>query len=298
MPSRIDVVPRQEYRDNEMTNTIIITVTLLGLALITLVWMAVRLKMRVQSEHRLREEAEASKQQIIVEQNRNRQLKQEMTNNIAHELKTPVSSIRGYLEILLADKPVSDEQRHFFIERCYSQTLRLSNLINDVSLINKLEEANDLFVKEPVDIKATAMEAISELMLKSEQHGIAIHDNLPDGMVVNGNTMLLYSIFRNLIENAIEYAGDGSTVCIQCYKPEDETHYFIHLYDTGKGVGNEYLPRLFDRFLRIDEGRSRKSGGTGLGLSIVKHAVLFHEGDIYVKNRVEGGLEFFFSIKK
>jgi signal transduction histidine kinase len=110
--------------------------------------------------------------------------------------------------------------------------------------------------------------------------------------------MLLYSIFRNLIENAIEYAGDGSTVCIQCYKPEDETHYFIHLYDTGKGVGNEYLPRLFDRFLRIDEGRSRKSGGTGLGLSIVKHAVLFHEGDIYVKNRVEGGLEFFFSIKK
>ena len=154
MPSRIDAVPRQKSRDNEMTNTIIITVTLLGLALITLVWMAVRLKMRVQSEHRLREEAEASKQQIIVEQNRNRQLKQEMTNNIAHELKTPVSSIRGYLEILLADKPVSDEQRHFFIERCYSQTLRLSNLINDVSLINKLEEANDLFVKEPVDIKA------------------------------------------------------------------------------------------------------------------------------------------------
>ena len=281
-----------------MTNSIIITVSLLGVALVTLVWMAVRLKIRVQNEHRLREEAENSKQQIIVEQNRNRQLKQEMTNNIAHELKTPVSSIRGYLEILLADKPVSDEQRHFFIERCYSQTLRLSNLINDVSLINKLEEANDLFVKEAVDIKASAEEAISELSLKSEQHGISIQDNLPEGMVVNGNGMLLYSIFRNLTENAIEYAGDGSTVGIQCYKPEDESHYFIHFYDTGKGVSNEYLPRLFDRFLRIEEGRSRKSGGTGLGLSIVKHAVLFHEGDIYVKNRDEGGLEFFFSIKK
>ena len=241
---------------------------------------------------------EESKRRIIEEQERNRQLKQEMTNNIAHELKTPVSSIRGYLEILLADKPVSDEQRQFFIERCYSQTLRLSNLINDVSLINKLEEANDLFAKEAVDIKASAEEAISELSLKSEQHGIAIIDNLPEGMVVNGNSMLLYSIFRNLIENAIEYAGDGCTVGIQCYKPADESHYFIQLYDTGKGVSNEYLPRLFERFLRIEEGRSRKSGGTGLGLSIVKHAVLFHEGDIYAKNRDEGGLEFFFSIKK
>ena len=281
-----------------MTTAIIITVSLLVIALVTLVWMAVRLKKRVHNEHRLREEAEASKQQIIVEQNRNRQLKQEMTNNIAHELKTPVSSIRGYLEILLADKPVSDEQRQFFIERCYSQTLRLSNLINDVSLINKLEEANDLFAKEAVDIKASAEEAISELSLKSEQHGITIIDNLPEGMVVNGNSMLLYSIFRNLIENAIEYAGDGCTVGIQCYKPADDSHYFIQLYDTGKGVSNEYLPRLFERFLRIEEGRSRKSGGTGLGLSIVKHAVLFHEGDIYAKNRDEGGLEFFFSIKK
>jgi two-component system OmpR family sensor kinase/two-component system phosphate regulon sensor histidine kinase PhoR len=167
-----------------------------------------------------------------------------------------------------------------------------------VSLINKLEEANDLFAKEAVDIKASAEEAISELSLKSEQHGIAIIDNLPEGMVVNGNSMLLYSIFRNLIENAIEYAGDGCTVGIQCYKPADESHYFIQLYDTGKGVSNEYLPRLFERFLRIEEGRSRKSGGTGLGLSIVKHAVLFHEGDIYAKNRDEGGLEFFFSIKK
>ena len=281
-----------------MTNTIIITVSLLGVALVTLVWMAVRLKMRVQNEHRLREEAEQSKQQIIVEQNRNRQLKQEMTNNIAHELKTPVSSIRGYLEILMADKPVSDEQRQFFIERCYSQTLRLSNLINDVSLINKLEEANDLFAKEPVDIKAAVAEAMGELSFKLEQHGITIEDNLPEGMTVNGNSMLLYSIFRNLIENAIEHAGDGCKVGIQCYKPTDENHYFIHFYDTGKGVDNEYLPRLFERFLRIEEGRSRKSGGTGLGLSIVKHAVLFHEGDIYVKNRDEGGLEFFFSIKK
>jgi len=275
-----------------------ITIVLLILALVSLVWMAVRLKVRVRNERQLREEAEVQKQQIIVEQKRNRQLKQEMTNNIAHELKTPVSSIRGYLEILLGERPVSEEQRRYFMERCYSQTLRLSDLINDVSLINKLEEGNDLFVREQVDLRAQAEEAARELSLKAEEHQTLVENLLPRGMVVNGNGLLIYSIFRNLIENAIEYAGDGCTVTIQCYKPYDGEHYYIHLYDTGKGVKNEYLPRLFDRFLRIEEGRSRKNGGTGLGLSIVKHAVQFHGGDIYVKNRNEGGLEFFFSIKQ
>ena len=281
-----------------MSTGLLITVSLLGIALVMLVWFAFRLHKQVRSEQMLRAEAEKSKQQIIVEQTRNRQLKQEMTSNIAHELKTPVSSIRGYLEILLGDKPVDEEQRHYFLERCYSQTLRLSNLINDVSLINKLEEAQDLFTKESVDVRILAEEAMVELAQSAEEHHITILDELPSNIVVTGNSMLIYSIFRNLIENAIVHAGDGVTVGMDCYQSEDEGLYYIHLYDTGRGVDNEYLPRLFDRFLRIDEGRSRKSGGTGLGLSIVKHAVMFHGGDIYAKNRDGGGLEFFFSLKK
>ena len=281
-----------------MSTGSIITVLLLVVTLVLVVWFAHRLHRQVRNEQLLRAEAEKSKQQIIVEQERNRQLKQEMTSNIAHELKTPVSSIRGYLEILLGDKPVDDEQRHYFLERCYSQTLRLSDLINDVSLINKLEESHELFTQEPVNVRTLAEEAIVELAQSAEQHQIAIHDELPADMVLTGNSMLIYSIFRNLIENAIVHAGDNVTVGIRCYQPDDEGHYYIHLYDTGRGVANEYLPRLFDRFLRIDEGRSRKNGGTGLGLSIVKHAVLFHGGDIYAKNREGGGLEFFFSLKK
>ena len=281
-----------------MSTGFIITVSLLGVAIVMLVWFAFRLHKQVRNEQMLRAEAEESKQQIIVEQTRNRQLKQEMTSNIAHELKTPVSSIRGYLEILLGDKPVDEEQKHYFLERCYRQTLRLSDLINDVSLINKLEESQDLFTKEPVNVRALAEEAMVELAQSAEEHKITILDELPRGIVVTGNSMLIYSIFRNLIENAIVHAGDGVTVGMGCYQPDDEGRYYLHLYDTGRGVGNEYLPRLFDRFLRIDEGRSRKSGGTGLGLSIVKHAVMFHGGDIYAKNREGGGLEFFFSLKK
>lgn len=240
---------------------------------------------------------EESKRRIIEEQERNRQLKQEMTNNIAHELKTPVSSIRGYLEILLGNKPVDDEKRAFFLERCYSQTLRLSDLINDVSLINKIEESSALYPTESVNIRAIADEAVLELDSLCKDNGISVNNYLPETMNIMGNHSLVYSIFRNLLENVIMYAGDNVSVTIECYRKDDD-RFYIHFFDTGKGVDNKYIPKLFDRFLRIDEGRSRRNGGTGLGLSIVKHAVLFHGGDIYVRNRNEGGLEFFFSLKK
>ena len=165
-----------------MTPWTLVTVTLLGVALAAAVWLAIGLKRQVSRKELLRKEAEESKQQFMEEQARNRQLKQEMTNNIAHELKTPVSSIRGYLEILLGDKPVDDAQRQYFLERCYSQTLRLSDLINDVALINKLEEANDLFARETVDVRSCVEEAITELSFSAEQHQTVLHDDLPEGI--------------------------------------------------------------------------------------------------------------------
>lgn len=259
----------------------------------------VRLKQLADEANRLRREAEATEQ-------RNRQLKQEMTSNIAHELKTPVSSIRGYLEILLSDKPVDDDRRRYFLERCYRQTLRLSDLIQDVSIINKLEESSDLFPRTDVDARTVADEAVADLADKAAAAAITLHNNLPP-MPMQGNHELLYCIFRNLLENSVSYAGEGVDIVLETYDPPKAntqppshlaTHYFLHFYDTGKGVADEYLSRLFDRFVRIDSGRSRQNGGTGLGLSIVKHSVLFHGGEIYAKNRPEGGLEFFFSFKK
>lgn len=256
-----------------------------------------RLKQMADEANRLRLEASEA-------DCRNRQLKQEMTSNIAHELKTPVSSIRGYLEILLSDKPVDDERRRYFLDRCFRQTLRLSDLIQDVSIINKLEESADLFPRVEVDAAEVAGEAVADLADKAAAAGISVSNNLPP-MPLNGNRELLYCIFRNLVENSIAYAGEGISIVLETYK-ESPDYYFIHYYDTGKGVADEYLSRLFDRFVRIDEGRSRQNGGTGLGLSIVKHAVLFHGGEIYAKNRggvgsadnCLSGLEYFFSLKK
>lgn len=261
-----------------------------------------RLRQMADEANRLRREAEAAWQ-------RNRQLKQEMTSNIAHELKTPVSSIRGYLEILLGNRPVDDERRRHYLQRSYSQTLRLSDLIQDVSIINKLEESADLFPRTAVDAAEVAAEVINDLSDRADAHGITVNNRLP-AMPLNGNHELLYCIFRNLVENSISYAGEGAGIVLETYEPVrtasansqfsilNSQFYYIHYYDTGKGVPDEYLSRLFDRFVRIGEGRSRADGGTGLGLSIVKHAVLFHGGEIYAKNRPEGGLEYFFSLKK
>ncbi len=242
------------------------------------------------------QEVEESKCQLVAEQRRNQQLKQEMTNNIAHELKTPVSSIRGYLEILLGDKPVSDDKRRFFLDRCYQQTLRLSALINDVSLINKLEEADDLFPVESLQVASIVDEAMADLYDKAHAISISFDNNVADTICVQGNKSLLYAIFRNLVENAVAYAGEGVSVVVESYKVENGLVFF-HFFDTGRGVDSKFLPVLFDRFLRVENGRSRQSGGTGLGLSIVKHAVIFHGGTIYVKNREQGGLEFFFSLR-
>lgn len=270
-------------------------VILLILAVVIFV-LYIRLMLKNKRLQQMADEANRLRREATEAERRNRQLKQEMTSNIAHELKTPVSSIRGYLEILLSDKPVDADRRRYFLDRCFRQTLRLSDLIQDVSIINKLEESADLFPRTEVDAVEVAREAVRDLADKAAAAGITIGNNLPP-MPLKGNRELLYCIFRNLVENSIAYAGEGVDIVLEIYK-ESPDYYYIHYYDTGKGVADEYLSRLFDRFVRIDEGRSRQNGGTGLGLSIVKHSVLFHGGEIYAKNRVEGGLEYFFSLKK
>lgn len=228
---------------------------------------------------------------------KNRLLKQEMTNNIAHELKTPVSSIRGYIETLREQPNITPEKQRFFLERTYTQVVRLSDLIRDIALITKTEEAAELFEKGEINIHDTIQEVIEDLHVTLESHGIAVKNNIANSLKIEGNKTLIYAIFRNLVENSINYAGDNIQIAIDNYTEDKEFYYFSY-YDTGRGVGEEHLDRLFERFYRIGEGRSRQTGGSGLGLSIVKNAVLFHKGEISAKNRKEGGLEFLFSLKK
>ena len=232
----------------------------------------------------------------VTENENSKTMKQQITNNIAHELRTPVSSIRGYLETLISCPDVSEERRKVFIDRAYVQTLRLSDLIRDIALITKIEEAPEQLQKEKVNIRQIVDEVIEEFREVIDSKHITVENMLSSDLVVTGNATLIYSIFRNLVENSLKYAGDGVLIHIECYARSDG-HYHFTYYDTGKGIGEEHLSRIFERFYRVSEGRTRDGGGSGLGLSIVRNAVAFHGGDIRAVNRAGGGLEFVFSLK-
>ena len=230
----------------------------------------------------------------VTQAEKNRLLKQQMSHNITHELRTPVSSISGYLETLLSCPNLSEEQRTRFLQKAHAQTLRLTDLIRDVALISKTEEAPELMPVEEIDIRQVVDEAAEEFSNPLEEAGIRFCSELPE-LTIRGNYTLVHAIFRNLLENAVRYAGHGVEVHVVCYSVTSEFAYFS-FYDTGCGVEESHLPRLFERFYRVDRGRTRADGGTGLGLSIVRNAVAFHRGTISVRNRKEGGLEFLFSL--
>ena len=223
-------------------------------------------------------------------------IKRQLTNNINHELKTPVASIQVCLETLLSGINLSEEKRLELIERCYTNNERLRRLLGDVSLITRMEDGSQLIGKEPVNINNIIDEIAAELDIMPEEERFTLHTDFGEQVVVDGNTSLIGSIFRNLTENAIAYSG-GKNIYISLVENNDEWCR-ICFEDDGCGVEEKQLPRLFERFYRVDKGRSRQMGGTGLGLAIVKHAVQFHGGNINVTNRTGGGLKFEFTLKK
>ena len=223
-------------------------------------------------------------------------IKQQLTNNINHELKTPVASIQVCLETLLSGINLTDEKRQELIERCYANNERLRRLLEDVSLITRMESGSLLIGKESVTINHIIDEVKEELDILPENERLDLHIDFNEEVVVDGNLSLIGSIFRNLTENAIAYSG-GKNIYISLIDNNKES-CTIRFEDDGCGVDETQLSRLFERFYRVDKGRSRRLGGTGLGLAIVKHAVQFHGGNITVCNREEGGLRFEFSLKK
>ncbi|WP_162845492.1 sensor histidine kinase [Labilibaculum antarcticum] len=224
-------------------------------------------------------------------------IKQEMTLNIAHELKTPITAISGFLETIKDNPTMPEDKKAQFIERSCLQVNRLSNLIQDISFLTKIEEANELFSIEDVNVNEIVTDMVTDFELKLAEANMEIELIFPSDLTIKGNPELLDSIFRNLIDNSIQYAGEGCKIDIEHYFQDTNYHYFSFT-DNGIGIKEEHLPRIFERFYRADNGRSRKMGGTGLGLSIVKNAVAYHKGRIFVKKRKEKGIEFFFSLKK
>ena len=223
-------------------------------------------------------------------------MRRQLTQNIAHELKTPVASIMGYTETLLSTPDIPIETQHRFVERTNIQAQRLTSLLNDLSILNRVDYAPHVLEMHRINVSQLVADIVEDVTLPLNKKGMKLNNYLPEDIVVNGNEMLIYSIFNNLIDNAMSYAGDGAIVEILASETNDYWHFTFR--DNGMGVEEEHLPHLFERFYRVDKGRSRSMGGTGLGLAIVKNAVLQHQGSIEVKKGNEGGLQFNFSLKK
>lgn len=231
---------------------------------------------------------------IDMEKEKYKEMKHQMTNNIAHELRTPVSSIRGYLETLTTCADIPPERQKAFIQRAYIQTIRLSDLIRDIALITKIEEASDQLVREDLCIRNIVDEIFAEFREEMERKNV-VAENMLDNIHIYGNATLVYAIFRNLVENSLKYGGGNLTIHVECLGFSGGKCNLVY-YDTGKGVGEQHLSRLFERFYRVSEGRTRDDGGSGLGLSIVRNAIAFHKGDISASIRPSGGLEYHFTL--
>lgn len=226
------------------------------------------------------------------------EISRQLTQNISHELKTPVASIKGYLETILENPDMPEETRIGFLSRCLSQTERLTSLLEDLSLLNRMGDTEDidaLFPMHPIDVMDTITQLSKEKAPALQSKGMSLRTGLPSKIDLNGNESLIYSIFRNLLDNAIMYAGDGAVISLSAYREGSSWHFTFA--DNGPGVDKEHLDHLFDRFYRVDKSRSRASGGTGLGLTIVRNAVRRHGGTITASSN-DPGLRFDFTLRR
>lgn len=230
------------------------------------------------------------------EQEEKIRIKKQLTNNINHELKTPVAAIQGYLETLAANPGLDAASRTAFLEKCRAQAERLGRLLSDVATITRMDEARELIRRERVVLNDIVAEIAADMELRPAAERLRVNCDFPHPVAVVGNPSLLSSLLRNLADNAAAYSG-GRDIFIRLLSetPDSCTILFA---DNGIGVEEEHLPHLFERFYRIDKGRSRKLGGTGLGLAIVRNAVAVHGGAITVRNGERGGLEFVFTLRK
>lgn len=222
-------------------------------------------------------------------------LKRQLTQNIAHELKTPVASIQGYLETIMNNPDINEDNKKLFIERCHAQGQRLTNLLADISTLNRLDDDPEMVKFEEIDIATIVSQIEHETALEMKNRNMTFNNLMPQSLPIKGNPSMIYSIFRNLTDNAIAHAGNNTTVTISAKKENDK--WLFTFSDNGAGVESKHLARLFERFYRVDKGRSRKLGGTGLGLAIVKNAVLLHGGSIKALNNPDGGLRFEFDLR-
>lgn len=241
---------------------------------------------KLEAEHRLALKATKDKAE----------LKKVLTNNINHELKTPIGIIKGYIDTIVETPDMPDEQRIHFLKKAQTNVDRLCSMMNDLSTITRLEEAKDNIPVEEINFHELVFTVADEIKESGAAGNMKFVYDVPIDCEIMGNASLLTGALLNLSKNAAAYS-QGTEMGVKLVK-ESNKFYTFAFYDNGTGVEEKHIPHLFDRFFRVDTGRSRKAGGTGLGLPIVKNTIVTLGGSITVANRKGGGLEFMFTLPK
>jgi two-component system, OmpR family, phosphate regulon sensor histidine kinase PhoR len=223
----------------------------------------------------------------ITDLRRLERVRQDFVSNVSHELRTPLTIIRSMAETLLDDQPMDQELAAKYLPKVVSEVDRLSMISNDL-LILSAAESNPVR-KHSCDIAEVFRSTLEQLTSKAREKGLETVFEGPKHLTADANTAQMTQVAINLIDNAINYTNQGS---VKVKVEQDENEVVIEVQDTGLGISSEHLPRIFERFYRIDKARSRVSGGTGLGLSIVKHLVEAHGGKVTVDSALNQGSTF------
>jgi two-component system phosphate regulon sensor histidine kinase PhoR len=222
--------------------------------------------------------------------------RREFIGNVSHELKTPIFSVQGFAETLLDGALDDDEVNRTFLEKILHNVTRLENLARDLSAITKIETGEMEMSKEQFEVAEVFEEVRESLELKAGENEISLCCDVADELpAVYGDRDRIRRVIVNLADNAIKYNEEGGTVTLRA-RPHSGDDVRISVVDDGIGIPDEHLPRLTERFYRVDKSRSRNQGGTGLGLAIVKHILAAHDRSLQVESALGEGSTFGFTL--
>ena len=219
----------------------------------------------------------------VSEMDRLETVRRDFVANVSHELKTPVAAIRGLVETIIDDRRMDPAHRERFLLKIRDQSVRLSSVVADLLTLSRLESQGGALERKPIDLRDPVRAAAAALLPTADERGVAVETHVPDGPVtVAGDKEALCQVTSNLLDNALKYTARGGRVWVRL---RSEGHAaLIEVQDTGIGIEPKDQERIFERFYRVDKGRSRELGGTGLGLSIVKHIARLHGGEVSVES--------------
>ena len=234
--------------------------------------------------------------QDITRLKRLERIRYEFVSNVTHELNTPLTSIKGFIETL-KDGAIKDTAAAMqFLNIIDIESERLSNLISDILTLSSIENDTLISTRERVDLRKISNDALLLLGKNIVENSITVINEIPQDCMVIADSDRIKQLFINLLDNAIKYNRTGGSITL--YTKDDANFIEIHISDTGIGIEKKHFDRLFERFYRVDKGRSREMGGTGLGLSIVKHIALLYNGSVSVTSTPGEGSDFCIRLPK